>query len=356
MKELAPYVQMTDLDDSLKVACPICYNEFDSADLLSLSCGDKFCKNCLEMFLTNNINDGKISAIVCPNSTCNAVLADNFIESLVTKELYEKFLKIRENKTLEKNPNLIWCPVPDCGGYSYISGPGKNQLSCNKCDTKFCSECISRWHEGSCQRDQLLDDYIVNNKLKRCPVCASYIEKAFGCPSVTCTCGSTICWKCGKIIDESHDMAKCMLGGSYGSASWILIVILIFSWVLFPFELGFLTIYFMEDWGDPNQRSFRKLKPFFYFILVLLSPIGLVLALLFGGMTPGTMLVLNIAKALKFEEKMNKRISNLIVTVLWLLIVPVIVALVVVAFLLVNALLPLAGISLMVAKLSNKNQ
>lgn len=192
MKDINPYALMTDETVPYKT-CPICYNDLATIPFTVLKCGDSFCNICILSYITNKINEAKVIPLSCPDSKCELLLEDSFVQSSISEQLYAKFLKIKSNLMLEKSPNLIWCPVPDCGGYNYIPGSGRHQMLCNKCSFNFCSMCISKWHEDECKRDENLENYILDNKLRRCPVCAAYIEKAFGCPSVTCTCGSTIC-------------------------------------------------------------------------------------------------------------------------------------------------------------------
>ena len=62
---------------------------------------------------------------------------------------YEGFL---EDEKIKKNPNLFWCPTPNCNQIIEI----KNQKShCMKCLKDFCIKCKNPSHEDECQKQEM---------------------------------------------------------------------------------------------------------------------------------------------------------------------------------------------------------
>lgn len=63
--------------------------------------------------------------------------------------------------------------------------------------------------------------------------------------------------KCGNMIDEKHNMLKCVLGGKYSKIPWGFITILLFSYILHPFEIGIVIIFLVEMSeiaNDPEKK------------------------------------------------------------------------------------------------------
>ena len=47
--------------------------------------------------------------------------------------------------------------------------------------------------------DFALEQYMVENGLKRCPQCKNAVEKKVGCDHITCVCGYEFCYRCGGV-------------------------------------------------------------------------------------------------------------------------------------------------------------
>ena len=48
------------------------------------------------------------------------------------------------------------------------------------------------------KEDQALLDMAEQEGLKRCPACGAMVERTMGCSHISCRCGATFCFSCGK--------------------------------------------------------------------------------------------------------------------------------------------------------------
>jgi hypothetical protein len=48
---------------------------------------------------------------------CKEKLSRSQIETLGSKELVDKYLRFKENIDVNMNPNLRWCPRPNCTNF-----------------------------------------------------------------------------------------------------------------------------------------------------------------------------------------------------------------------------------------------
>lgn len=58
----------------------------------------------------------------------------------------EKLAKFTEQRKLEANPLVRWCPKAGCDGHVIAKNFKASKLSCDKCKTKICFQCRSEWH------------------------------------------------------------------------------------------------------------------------------------------------------------------------------------------------------------------
>ncbi|CAG9331573.1 unnamed protein product [Blepharisma stoltei] len=340
--------------------CLICYEIKPMAESTKMpNCKHEFCNSCLQNYICSKVQEGKLYPLSCPDYTCEVHdqpgLADLFLDPVSL----EKFYSFRNKNYLQKQPNLRWCPKPNCQGYDLITEENSH-LTCNTCGSKFCGKCHNEWHQGqSCKVDNVLHKYTKKRGIKPCPNCRNYVEKSSGCPSVTCTCGTRFCIKCGKLINADHKTFQCMIGGSYFNSSWTFIFLLIAMWILFPFQLGLLVIYFFEDWGLNETSQFAEhiqyFKALYYPILLLLSPVITVLTILIGGCLWGILVFNSLIKRMEVYKR-YKQIVNSLIFLKCIVLTPVFIALGVSGYLLINLCLPFAGLGLLVLRFVKKTE
>lgn len=204
--------------------CPIC---FEQAVLqVSPCCYFLCCNNCWRAHISATINDGRIK-IPCVSNECNKYLTRESIVNFIRYDqpLHDRYLKLYLNAN--QNPRAKTCPRC-CHLYSLDSIQSPllleksqkkllkinskkipKQVQCSECSFVWCFRCSAPWHENlTCKQfikgDRLLSKW-VNQKndeqwnARKCPKCSSLIQRAGGCPHMTCqSCSCEFCYLCGR--------------------------------------------------------------------------------------------------------------------------------------------------------------
>ena len=204
--------------------CPIC---FEQAVLqVSPCCYFLCCNNCWRAHITATINDGKIK-VPCVSNECSKYLTRESIVNFIRYDqaLHDRYLKLYLNAN--QNPRAKTCPRC-CHLYSldsiqyplssekdqkkFLKANSKKipkQVQCSECSFVWCFRCSAPWHENlTCKQfikgDRLLSKWI-NQKndeqwnARKCPKCSSLIQRAGGCPHMTCqSCSCEFCYLCGR--------------------------------------------------------------------------------------------------------------------------------------------------------------
>ena len=164
------------------------------------------CDNCMYEYIQNiwNVN----TDIQCPE--CSVLLSHSAIKQILFNYgdtiLYERFTKFDLEKSLENNPEFIWC-AHGCGsGQLNEGGPMNNPVQCVNCHHLTCFNHRGRWHDGmTCQEYDLprndgqkhASERWIDSHTKKCPKCPAHIEKNQGCDHMTCSkCKHEFCWEC----------------------------------------------------------------------------------------------------------------------------------------------------------------
>ena len=211
------------VSDNLEWCC-VCYMMKPSSQFLKFSnCGHAFCKDCVKSAFEMGVMESRTD-LQCLN--CSVETLPIEVQSVTSKELYEKYLEFSLRRFLAREPNVRSCPSPDCP-YAYIleniSGCEEYHFVCENesCGREFCYQCKCSWHpDRTCQEarlevaldmpeDTIPEDVLKNMNAKQCPVCHATIEKMAdgSCNQVHCiSCGQDFCWLCGKKISEMHYM------------------------------------------------------------------------------------------------------------------------------------------------------
>jgi len=231
--------------------CPICIMDFDSDNEVKLPCNHKFCRDCLNYYLEEEVKNSRVNYIKCPESTCengdppgtSFVFTDDLIKRFLSENLYDKYLEFKQKLIIEKDPSLTFCPIPNCKGYAkkekkkeetnflennndLIDDENEGMLDSNKnavldvsnevekvkmtCNFEhdFCFKCKNLWNKDhSCEKDSDIFKYSKENKenVKRCPKCKNWIEKNKGCNHMTCIiCKYEFCWLCMEESKPDH--------------------------------------------------------------------------------------------------------------------------------------------------------
>ena len=111
--------------------CSICFSDYQTPEVIS-GCSQKhyFCKACFTQYLEHIISESKVLEIVCPQDGCVETIDAQFIESLISASLFEKY-KIRLQSLQGKTQ--ITCPKHNCLISNWIDA--KKEFTVCECGT-----------------------------------------------------------------------------------------------------------------------------------------------------------------------------------------------------------------------------
>jgi len=188
--------------------CSICLSDYQAPDIIS-GCSQKhhFCRACFTQYLEHIISESKVIEIVCPQDGCMETIDAQFIESLISAPLFEKYktgLQNLQDKTQRT------CQKPNCQKRIKIST--QKEFTVCQCGTKICNNCGNYWHKDkTCLQaiNEELGEFSQNNEIRLCINCKAIVSKIEGCPRMTCSvCEYQWCWDCGEEYLPQH-VAKC---------------------------------------------------------------------------------------------------------------------------------------------------
>ncbi|CAG9333620.1 unnamed protein product [Blepharisma stoltei] len=269
--------------------CPICF-EIRSEFIKLSPCSHTFCKSCFNQYLDLQVHEGQVVKIKCCEYTCSNIFPANIIRQLLSGERLELYDKLMKRIQLQSDPNIKWCPYPNCEGYDTIGG-GKLKLQCNICHNYFCAKCNQIWHgRKKCKTDKKFERWASQRNAKACPKCFWRVEKNGGCSHMTCIqCGHYWCWNCGNPVAQ-HSEFKCMFGRSKLDLYWhIIFMIMLFPfWYLFAAAVLYNYIERSQGFPDPTGlpcclKFLFSHRFILYLLLIILSPIAVILIMIFCG-------------------------------------------------------------------------
>lgn len=188
------YLDLLNLDNADAVPnlepfeCPICFMDYNTAEGVILrECLHTFCKECL----INTVKYSEEAEIKCPFRdnfySCDCVLQEREIKSLVTKEAYEQHLSISIRQAEHKIENAFHCKTPNCRGWC-IYEDNVNIFKCPVCLITNCLTCQAI-HDGlNCKQyqDRINSGCDTNIEAKRTKdMLLEMVEKgeAMNCPT-----------------------------------------------------------------------------------------------------------------------------------------------------------------------------
>lgn len=191
------HVAHTDIDDT---PCTFCF--CGDVQLIHFSCGCKSCFDCFVSFSDLAIGAKALEKVVakpllkfdrpqsffellqkfvgipCPNhrTVNSAVICEPGLMKLLPTRSYNRFNFFAMEKTLVNIPGVVFCPLPQCCGYPFITDQPGTVVMCPFCGEMFCVRC----HNGS-------DSCSCENKRAHCVerVCAMDLAESFGVPLLT---------------------------------------------------------------------------------------------------------------------------------------------------------------------------
>jgi len=193
-----------------QIECEVCNEMFIVNENNKVKkCGHSFCSNCWYDFLSVKIKENKLPSIKCLNYDCKEKLTDKFIINLLKSDidLIKKYKRYQLELKIINDPNKKLCPYPNCDSYLELKQIRNKDVTCKNNHT-FCFECLKKPHgKLPCNEnlDKSMEEYAMNNFVKKCPKCSIITEKNNGCNHMTCTkCGYQWCWLCNQEYNVNH--------------------------------------------------------------------------------------------------------------------------------------------------------
>ena len=202
--------------------CKICMGEIENPVEIE-NCKHIFCQECFHSYLVNLITNNQIDTIPCPKNKCkNKNISEIFFSQFLTEQEYFKYRQFKAQNEIARDKKKIFCPL--CDSYADIGDVNLASFDSNspdyikttlKCKNghDFCS-CGRPIHEGKCYQDEdEFKDFVINEKIKKCPKCGFLIKKTQGCNHMICgnpICKYEFCWLCMQESVPNHfDYGPC---------------------------------------------------------------------------------------------------------------------------------------------------
>ena len=161
----------------MKTVCKICYIEQEPHDLVTLPCYHEFCL-CMYSHLEVAILVSDFMMLRCPEASCKTKLDEGTIKAIATPQLLEKYFAFAENKKVNMDENLFWCPRPGCNTYIDARLFTKNKGVCSTCSMCLCLKCGAQFHGNtSCKRivDVEFKRWTAHHDVNPCPKCLVHV-------------------------------------------------------------------------------------------------------------------------------------------------------------------------------------
>ena len=125
--------------------------------------------------------------IPCMLAGCGNSFESEDVRLFGSKDIYEKYLQFKMNIDVDLNPNLKWCPRPNCMNYVEKKGKFSKTAFC-ECGENVCLKCGEVAHPNS--KCGVVDEEFLqwkrSNNCKFCPKCGISSYKFEGCNHMTC--------------------------------------------------------------------------------------------------------------------------------------------------------------------------
>jgi len=291
------------------LVCSVCYDEQsdqmeeEGLKFISLAkCGHQFCSSCFSEFFRSLIEDqNQHDKLRCPQQGCSVIPSEVDLKSIVTPEVFEKFLSFKKRQEVAQNSNLQFCPSPDCEHVFDLRKTKAKKLDCPACQLTYCSECSSPYHgDRQCTEDKAKQAQLIIKAsgvdVNKCPRCKVIYEKNGGCPHMVCPiCGYSHCWVCGFSSDsffhfiqvreeETGVLCKIIQDIYHIKYPFLRYLVLILALIFLPFGAfilisiipSFLVVDFLcRKFHERLSKSMRCVvaMPFLVFLYVVCAPI-----------------------------------------------------------------------------------
>lgn len=157
--------------------CAIDYEIHDASRGFNLSCGDTFCKQCLNFFLIDRIKGGNLGAGIIKCPVCKIQMKEEDIELNLSIEVYHQYEYLRIKILSFEDEILVICPFCRVG---FTVSKNETTIRCPGCIEEFCTKCYTKHRIDECQARLQIEGLVA------CPKCGEGVMKIGGCNFMTC--------------------------------------------------------------------------------------------------------------------------------------------------------------------------
>lgn len=347
---------------NLIMHCEICLKPSNPA--INTCKSHYFCQSCIKTYIEYKINQGQVMSIICPKPNCSFRLTHEFIQSIVSRSLYNNYAELFNKKLRELNIYFRSCPAKKCNGFDFKKGG--NKLKCNTCNLKFCFLCAGKWHKESPCKEFRDEDFLLwekQNEIKTCPNCLCATQKIGGCSNILCPkCGISWCWLCRQ-DNSAHNRKVCIKNSKGFNLYWALILFLMFFPVVFFFIFSIIILMIVLYEDKLIDRYKKRPDPMFnekpdpilrhkYLILVssfITSPFFMPLLLVISPVIIWILLPMLIRKKCECDFKFK----TILIYLASFIFIPLFGALACIVLGLAFTISPVLGVILLIYKLIN---
>lgn len=247
---------INELNIDINERCEICY-ELGTYIILNDLCGHNFCVKCLKSYYEYCLTENILYPIECPDEGCKAEIFKVY-KYLISKEEYSRIKSIRKIRKKLGDRNVVWCDVPDCSGYYFV----QNYTN------KKCLICKSKVKKRRNFEREIIER---DCNVVKCPACKAFISKDLMCMFARCYCGARFCLKCKGPI-ENHD-SFCMLKKSSGKIWYSVVIIFLYSFILFPWFPAVGIMIYHYNWNKIRYYRCFKYRKIWICAVFVLSPL-----------------------------------------------------------------------------------
>ena len=87
--------------------CKICFETYLKSDCFIFNCNHMYCRDCIQEYLTSQINDGQTEEFKCPDTNCDVFATDDLVEQVLDIEILQKFNDFRLRGAIGKIDEIV---------------------------------------------------------------------------------------------------------------------------------------------------------------------------------------------------------------------------------------------------------
>lgn len=158
--------------------CVVCLETVHPADLVTLPCGDHYCRQCLnDRFDSAALNEGDF-----PPACAHGPIELTSVRTSLLRSVVRAYEAIQEEFS---TPNRVYCHVSTCSAWIPPDRISVNAANCPACNKATCAYCKAKLHaRGECPDDPEVRSLMTTAQeegYQQCSQCRRLIERTEGC-------------------------------------------------------------------------------------------------------------------------------------------------------------------------------